>query len=181
MRQSYTTGQVAQLCAVTKRTVIKWIESGKLSGYRIPGSTHRRVAASELKEFMRRHRIPDPQGFLPKPRVLIVDDDPDFAELLRDALHEQYEIEVASTALEGASRIAAFRPDAVLVDMRLPDVNGLELCRQMQSATTAPMLAMSAYGHEVDLAEVRRSGAVDFLAKPVRVGELKKRLGAMVG
>jgi two-component system, OmpR family, response regulator len=180
----YTTGQVARMCGVTKRSVIKWIDSGKLKGYTIPGSKHRRVSRADLLSFMGAHGIPNYPLMVPRRRILIVDDDADFAELLRDALRDQYDIEVAPTALEAAAKVSVFQPDILLVDVRLPDVNGLELCRQMQAlapACTAPILAMSAYGSEVDLKEVRRSGAVDFLPKPVKIGELKTRIQTMVG
>lgn len=179
-KNSFTTGEVAKISAVTKRTVIKWIDSGKLKGYRIPGSTHRRVAKEDLAQFLKEHGIPDYQGLLPKSRILIVDDDADFTELLRDALREQYEVEVAGTAVEAALRLPLFRPDAILMDIRLPDVNGLDLCRQVRSLG-APVLAMSAYGSDVDPAEVRRSGATGFLPKPLKIRELKSRLASMVG
>ena len=56
---TYTTGEVARLCQVTKRTVIKWIDGGRLTGYTIPGSRHRRVTAESLQKFMRSNGIPD--------------------------------------------------------------------------------------------------------------------------
>src|ERR1051326_6177616 len=79
-RVSYTTGDVARLCQVTKRTVIKWIDSGRLKGYTIPGSRHRRVAAQSLRDFLRDHKLPDFGGEFRR-RVLIVDDDLDLLEL----------------------------------------------------------------------------------------------------
>lgn len=179
-KNSFTTGEVAKISAVTKRTVIKWIDSGKLKGYRIPGSTHRRVAKEDLAQFLKEHGIPDYQGLQPKAKILIVDDDADFTELLRDALREPYEVEVAGTAVEAALRLPQFRPDVILMDIRLPDVNGLDLCRQVRTFG-ASVLAMSAYGNDVDPAEVRRSGAAGFLPKPLKIRELKSRLASMVG
>jgi DNA-binding response OmpR family regulator len=61
--------------------------------------------------------------------ILVVDDDPDFAELLKDALRDGYDVDVAASALEAASRLPVFQPDLILLDIRLPDVSGLELCR----------------------------------------------------
>ena len=55
---SYTTGEVARICQVTKRTVIKWIDGGKLRGYNLPGSKHRRVSAESLQQFMKDNRLP---------------------------------------------------------------------------------------------------------------------------
>ena len=182
-RTSYTTGQVARLCQVTKGTVIKWIDEGKLKGYRIPGCTHRRVAADDLRAFLKAHRIPS-YADAPRRRILIVDDDLDLQELLKDALAERYDVEVASSALQAASRLPVFQPDLVLLDIRLPDCSGLEVCRHFQPYTRArkvPILTMSAYGAEIDPMEVRRSGADAFLPKPLRLAELRQRIEAMVG
>jgi DNA-binding response OmpR family regulator len=117
-------------------------------------------------------------------RVLIVDDDADLLELLKDALRDEYDVEVAGSALEAASRLPVFQPDLVLLDIRLPDVSGLEVCRHFQSyrkTRKAPIVTMSAYGGEIDPAEVRRSGADAFLPKPLKMSELKKRIESMVG
>ncbi len=180
---SYTTGQIARACQVTKRTVITWIDSGKLKGYTIPGSRHRRVSARVLEEFLRVHRIPDYRRVV-RPRILIVDDDPDLLELLRDALRDQYDVDSASSALEAASRLHLFQPDVILLDIRLPDVSGLEVCRHFQAyrrSRRVPILTMSAYGSEIDPAEVRRSGADAFLPKPLAMSDLRKHLESMVG
>jgi len=180
---TYTTGEVARLCQVTKRTVIKWIDGGRLTGYTIPCSRHRRVTAESLQKFMRSNGIPD-HARVVRPRVLIVDDDADLLELLKDALRDEYDVDVASTALDAAARLTAFQPDIILLDIRLPDLSGLQVCRHFQGykkSRNVPILTMSAYGGEIDPLEVRRSGADAFLPKPLRLVELKKRLSAMVG
>lgn len=180
---SYTTGDVARICNVTKRTVIKWIDGGKLKGYLIPGSRHRRVSAAGLREFLRVHRVPNYDAAI-RHRVLIVDDDRDFQELLKDALRDRYDVDVASTALEAASRLPVFQPDVILLDIRLPDLSGLEVCRHFQAYRNerkVPILTMSAYGGELDPAEIRRSGADAFIAKPLKIVELKERIASMVG
>ena len=181
-QRTYTTGEVARLCQVTKRTVIKWIDGGRLTGYTIPGSKHRRVSADVLQKFMRSNGIPDAR--VVRPRILIVDDDADLLELLKDALHDEYDVDVASTALDAATRLAAFQPDVILLDIRLPDLSGLQVCRHFQSykkSRNVPILTMSAYGGEIDPHEVRMSGADAFLPKPLRLSDLKKRIHAMVG
>jgi excisionase family DNA binding protein len=173
---------VARICQVTKRTVIKWVDTGKLQGYTIPGSRHRRISAESLKSFLRRHRIPDYVLFV-RPRVLVVDDDADLQELLKDALRDQYDVDTAGTALEAASRLPVFQPDLILLDIRLPDVSGLEVCRHFQTykrERKVPILTMSAYGGEIDPGEVRRCGADDFLPKPLGMAELRQRIRSMV-
>ena len=182
-KPSYTTGEIAKICQVSKRTVILWIDGGKINGYRIPGSRHRRVSATELRRFLRTSHLPDFEG-VARPRLLIVDDDRDFLELLKDALRDSYDIEVAESALEGASRLALFKPDAVLLDIRLPDISGLEACRHFRSfqkTRKLPILTVSAYGRQIDPDEVKKSGADGFLAKPLKLAELRKRIESMVG
>lgn len=182
-QESYTTGKVAEICQVTKRTVILWIDGGKLKGYRIPGSRHRRVSAASLREFLRKNKIPAYGGVLRR-RVLIVDDDHDLLELLQDALRDRYDVAVADCALDAASRLPVFQPDLVLLDIRLPDVSGLEVCRHFQPYKTSrrvPILTMSAYGREIDPAEVRRCGADAFLPKPLKMAELRQCIESMVG
>ena len=179
----YTTGDVAGLCHVTKRTVIKWIDSGQLQGYTIPGSRHRRVAAEALRRFLREHKMPDYAGTARR-RILIVDDDRDLLELLQDALRGEYDVDVASSALEAASRLPVFRPDLILLDVRLPDLSGLEVCRHFRGSVSdrrVPILTMSAFGGEIDPSEVRRCGADAFLPKPLKMADLKHRIEAMVG
>ncbi|HEY3227441.1 MAG TPA: response regulator [Planctomycetota bacterium] len=185
VRALYTTGEIARLCQVTKRTVITWIDSGRLKGFRLPGGAHRRVAAADLAAFMRRHKIPDLERFLPRRRILVVDDDPDFAELLERALEDRYDVATAATALEAATRLPEFRPDLVLLDVRLPDVSGLEVCRHFRgrrgSSRRPAIVVMSAYGRELSPAAIRRSGADSFLSKPIRLADLRRRIRAMVG
>jgi excisionase family DNA binding protein len=180
---TYTTGEVARLCQVTKRTVIKWIDGGRLTGYTIPGSRHRRVTAESLQAFMRANGIPD-HARVARPRILIVDDDADLLELLKDTLRDEFDVDVASTALDAATRLTAFQPDIILLDIRLPDLSGLQVCRHFQSykkSRKVPILTMSAYGGEIDPREVRLSGADAFLPKPLRLADLKQRIHAMVG
>jgi two-component system, OmpR family, response regulator RpaA len=181
----YTTGDIARLCQVTKRTVITWIDSGKLKGYRIPGGRHRRVAAADLATFMKSHGIPDLERYLPRRRILVVDDDADFAGLLEDALRDRYEIMTAATALEAATRMEEFQPDLVLLDVRLPDVSGLDVCRHFRSGRKGgrppAIFVMSAYGRELERDALNRSGADDFLSKPVSIADLRRRIRGRVG
>ena len=132
---------------------------------------------------MREHNLPDLKERLPKRKILIVDDDPDFVELLRDALGNKYELAVATSALEAAARLPVFQPDMILLDIRLPDISGIEVCRHFQEyrlSRNAPILAMSAYGAELDINDLRESGADDFLPKPIKILDLERRIQTMV-
>ena len=178
-----TTGEVARICGVTRRTVIDWIDSGKLEGFRIPGSRHRRVSSESLRRFQSLHKMPR-LADAPRRRLLIVDDDEDLLEFLTDALRDEFDIDVASSALEAASRIALFRPDIILMDIRLPDLSGLDVCRHFRSEGNErkiPILAMSAFEHTVGADAARESGADGFLPKPLKLADVRRRIQSMVG
>ena len=178
-----TTGEVARLCGVTRRTVIEWIDSGKLEGYRIPGSLHRRVSSESLRRFQSRYKMPRHHE-APRRRLLIIDDDQDLLEFLTDALRDEFDIDVASTALEAASRLSVFRPDVILLDIRLPDLSGLEVCRHFRGARDdrkVPILAMSAYERTVSADAARESGADAFLPKPLKLADVRNHIRKMVG
>ena len=94
-----TTGEVAKLCNVAPRTVSKWFDSGKLRGYRIPGSKDRRIPMQQLVRFMRDHGIPLDGIDTGITRVLVAESDPDVAELLATALSRDagYEVQLGTS------------------------------------------------------------------------------------
>src|SRR5262245_37586211 len=98
-----TTGEVARICKVAPRTVTKWFDSGQLHGYRIPGSKDRRIPVNQLVRFMRQNNMPL-EGMLnfTKTRILIVDDDTDIVDMLRDLLSQQttYDVQIARNGFE---------------------------------------------------------------------------------
>jgi excisionase family DNA binding protein len=118
-----TTGEVAKICNVAPRTVSKWFDSGSLKGYRIPGSKDRRIPLSELVKFMRAHGIPLDGLSSGRTRVLIVDDDAEVVEVLRQVLTEQtnYEVTTATSAFEAGLACERAKPHVLLLDMHLGD------------------------------------------------------------
>src|SRR5438093_1049411 len=92
-----TTGEVARICNVAPRTVSKWFDTGKLRGYRIPGSKDRRIPVQQLVRFMRAHNIPLNGLESGTTRILVLEQDRDMAELLCNALSRDagYEVQVA--------------------------------------------------------------------------------------
>lgn len=179
-----TTGEVARLCQVTKRTVINWLDSGQLQGYRVPGSRHRRVPYENVLSFMREYGLPSPERSAARPRLLVVDDDPDFIEFVRDTLGvDRFEIRSAATAFEAAGELRAFEPDIVLLDVRLPDLDGLRVCdhiRASQRHRRTRVLLVSAFEHQIDPTALKQAGAHGFLPKPIAVQELRRHMDRMV-
>jgi len=114
-----------------------------------------------------------------KPLILMVEDDPQIRRFLRAALAaEGYRFQEATTAQDGLTQAAAHRPDLILLDLGLPDRDGLDVIRAVRQWSTAPILVLSARGQERDKIEALDSGADDYVAKPFTVGELLARIRA---
>jgi two-component system response regulator MprA len=115
-------------------------------------------------------------------RVLVIDDDRALRDALRRALTlAGYEVDVAENGQHGLSRIAATGPDAIVLDVGMPDIDGLELCRRLRGAgNRVPILMLTARDAIEDRIEGLDAGADDYLVKPFDVGELKARLRALM-
>jgi two-component system KDP operon response regulator KdpE len=114
-----------------------------------------------------------------KPLVLMIEDDPQIRRFLRAALAaEDYQFYEALTAEEGIAQAAARQPDLVLLDLGLPDRDGLEVIRGIRLWSQMPIVVLSARGQEKDKIAALDLGADDYVAKPFAVGELLARIRA---
>ena len=117
----------------------------------------------------------------PSPRVLVVEDDPAIARLLEVELSEAgYGVELAATGSQGLAAIERDEPAVVLLDVRLPDIDGLSVCRQARrSGHGMPILMLTALDRVGDRVLGLDAGADDYLAKPFAIEELLARLRAL--
>jgi two-component system KDP operon response regulator KdpE len=112
-------------------------------------------------------------------RVLVVDDDPRILRALQMKLRsEGYQVDTATTAAEARTAAAAHPPEAVILDVLLPDGRGTDVCRDLREWSTAPILILSAVGDEAEKIAALDAGADDFVTKPFSVDELLARLRA---
>ncbi len=113
----------------------------------------------------------------PNPVVLIVEDEPQMRRFLRLALENHaYQVVEAGTARQGLAQAAGRNPDLILLDLGLPDGDGLEVARELRRSTRVPIVVISARGREQDKIAALDLGADDYLTKPFGVGELLARL-----
>src|SRR5271169_4627879 len=114
-----------------------------------------------------------------RPHILVVDDEPQITRVLRTSLSAQgYEIRVAGDG-EAALEISKdFAPDLVITDLAMPNMNGIELCRQIRRVSQVPILVLSVRGEERSKVEALDSGADDYITKPFSTGELLARIRA---
>jgi len=183
-RRYLTTGDVAREFGVTPASVKKWIGQEKLRALRTPGR-HYRISVEEFERFRAAYCFPAESERAP--RILVVDDSPivvDFVmDLLRDLLPGS-ELEGASNGYEGLLKVGTLHPDLLILDLRMPGLDGFEVCRRIKAnpATRATRILMiTAFAEDETEAEARRAGADGFLRKPPQLDDLKAQVARLLG
>jgi len=116
-----------------------------------------------------------------RPHILVVDDEPQITRVLRTTLNAQgYEIRVANDGETALEIVKDFTPDLVITDLMMPNMNGIELCRQLRKGSRMPILVLSVRGEERNKIEALDSGADDYITKPFGTGELLARVRALL-
>jgi two-component system KDP operon response regulator KdpE len=115
------------------------------------------------------------------PRILVVDDEPQILRALSTSLRAAgYDVETAATAETALAQAAMRPPDGYIVDLVLPDGSGTDVCRELRTWTTAPVIVLSAVGDEREKVAALDAGADDYVTKPVGLDELLARLRAVL-
>jgi excisionase family DNA binding protein len=183
----FTTFETAKLCQVSPLSIINWVNAGRLPAFRTPGG-HRRIRREDLIRFMRESGIPLPEELREgsgRPRVLVVDDD----EAIRDSVAEfltsrprPYEVMTARDGFEAGRLMATFRPNVVLLDLRMPGMDGFQVCRTIKAdpeTSTTSVIAMTGYHNPETEAKILECGALRCFAKPVVSAELAGVIDAL--
>jgi len=114
-------------------------------------------------------------------RILIVEDEDNIRHTLRyNLLKEGYQVSEARTGTEALSEARRVRPDLILLDLMLPELGGLEVCRILRQEMTTPILVLTAKGTEVDKVVGLQVGADDYVTKPFSLSELMARITALL-
>lgn len=177
----FTTGDVAEVCRISQQTVIRCFDSGKLRGFRVPGSKFRRIPRESLIEFMKAHQIPLENLDTGKKRVLIVDDDAEIVEMMETILSRdgRFEVRTATNGFDAGSQTKEFRPDILLLDYMLPDINGNVVCRRIRedkSLANTKIIIVSGAVDPEELEGLRADGADEFIKKPFDIKQLISRM-----
>ncbi|MCH8921924.1 MAG: response regulator [Planctomycetes bacterium] len=181
MKTVFTTGEAAKICKVSQQTIIRCFDSGQLKGFRVPGSRFRRIPRDLLFSFMKENGIPTDALESGKRRVLIVDDDEDLVELIADHLERdgRFEIRTANNGFDAGMMVKEYRPDIIVLDVMLPDINGKEVCQRVRGDKTMEdvrIICISGMVEEDKVADLREAGANDFMHKPFEVEKLIDRI-----
>ena len=115
------------------------------------------------------------------PTVLVVEDEPSFVEALTIGLRrEGFRVEVATDGFEALERFDVVQPDLVLLDVMLPRISGIDVCRQLRKRSQVPIIMVTAKGAEIDTVVGLEVGADDYVTKPYRLRELVARMRAVL-
>lgn len=177
----FTTGEAAKICKVSQQTIIRCFDSGQLKGFRVPGSRFRRIPRDQLFIFMRDNGIPTDALESGKRKVLIVDDDEELVELISDVLERdgRFEIRTVNNGFDAGMMVKEYRPDIIVLDVMLPDINGKEVCQRVRSDRTmndVKIVCISGMVEEDRVGELRAAGADDFMHKPFEIERLVARV-----
>lgn len=181
----FTTGEAAEICKVSQQTIIRCFDSGRLKGFRVPGSKFRRIPREELLRFMRENNIPTDNLDNGKKRILIVDDDPQIVELFVDVLSRdpRYQIKTANTGYDAGLLTEQFRPDLMILDYMLPDINGNVVCRtvrQNPDLIAMKVIIVSGVVNQDEIDDLLKAGADEFVKKPFNIEKLLARIETLL-
>jgi excisionase family DNA binding protein len=185
MKTVFTTGEAAKICKVSQQTIIRCFDNGQLKGFRVPGSRFRRIPREALYKFMRDNGIPTDALESGKRKVLLVDDDAELVELMNKFLDEdgRFEVRIASNGFDAGLMVKEYRPDIIVLDVMLPDINGKEVCHRIRADSSLEdvrILCISGMIEEDKVQELRLAGADKFLHKPFDVEELIDEMCALL-
>ncbi|MER7825575.1 response regulator transcription factor [Streptomyces sp. NPDC096097] len=115
------------------------------------------------------------------PRVLLIEDDPSIREGVGLGLRRRgHDVSSAETGEEGLALMAGFRPELVLLDLMLPGINGVQVCRRIRETSQVPIIMLTARGDDFDIVVGLEAGADDYIVKPARTEVIEARIKAVL-
>lgn len=185
MKMVFTTGEAADVCKVSQQTIIRCFDSGRLKGFRVPGSKFRRIPRESLLQFMRENGIPPDQLDSGKQKILVVDDDPEIVELFVDVLTRdgRFEVKTARSGYDAGMLTQEFNPDLIILDYMLPDINGNVVCRTIRANpafSETKIIIVSGVVNQDEINELLKAGADEFVKKPFNIERLIERIGQLL-
>ena len=184
-KQVFTTGEAADICKVSQQTIIRCFDSGRLQGFRVPGSKFRRIPRAELLRFMKANDIPTDVLESTRKRILVVDDDEQIVELFLDVLgrDDRFDVRSAGTGYDAGMLTEQFKPHLILLDYMLPDINGNIVCDRVRAnpdLASTKIIIVSGVVKREEIDELLKGGADDFVKKPFNINELVDRMAEML-
>jgi excisionase family DNA binding protein len=185
MKKVFTTGQVAKICKVAPRTVSKWFDSGRLRGYRIPGSQDRRIPREHLIKFLKEHGMPlgelEEEGLH---KILIIGAEKLFIDRTKEMLPEDddFKYELAHSGFEAGIQAESFHPDTIIIDLAMGRSEALQIATNLRKnpAYEATLIVALASEDEANPEGLTNYGFNESFKKPFDVALLGERIRTVV-
>ena len=181
MKKVFTTGQVAKICKVAPRTVSKWFDSGRLKGYRIPGSQDRRIPREQLIRFLKDHNMP--LGDLEEEelhKVLLIGTEKLFNDRIKELLpeNEDYKFQYANSGFEAGMLAGNFQPDTIIIDLGLGRAESIQIVARLRAdeTHTGTLIVGLASEDEAAPEQLSQHGFNDVFKKPFDVALLGEKI-----
>jgi len=180
-KQVFTTGEAAEICKVSQQTIIRCFDSGRLQGFRVPGSRFRRIPRGELIKFMRKNDIPTDALESATKRILVVDDDEKIIAVFEDVLgkDDRFDVRTAMTGYDAGLLTEQFKPHLILLDYMLPDINGNLVCQRVKAnpeLQDTKVLFVSGVVSQEEINQLTNNGADGFIKKPFDIEQLMHKM-----
>jgi two-component system OmpR family response regulator len=176
----YTTFKISQICGVNPTTVQNWIKENKLRAFQTPGG-HRRVQSEDLIAFLKKFGMPIPPELDQKaPLIMIVDDETDILDMIGDLMQSEgkdVEVAKAQSGVEALLMIGERKPDLLILDLKMPGMDGYEVCRKLKSSPGTRNIRIVAISGDHSKAveeRIMETGADLFFTKPLDIVEFRK-------
>lgn len=183
--KTLSTGDIAKLCDVNVRTVIRWIDKGLLTGFKLPGRGNNRVREEEFIRFLQENDMPIPESFSKGEaiKILIVDDDKAVARALQRTFKiAGYETVMAEDGFQAGVELVNAKPQLMTLDLSMPGVDGyevLDFVRNLPEGKDLKIIVLSAL-NDVCLAKAVSHGADVALSKPYDPQQLLDQVSALL-
>jgi len=186
-RTNLSTVEAARMLGVAVSSVSRWIDEGKLIAGRTPGG-HRRIERDDLVKFLRKQNLRIPAALAPSPpRVLIVDDDKQFARWLQEEIQERFpdcDVTLAFNGYPAGEIIGHFKPKVVILDLRMPGIDGFEVCSRLRSNPLfkdTRVIAVTADASAEATSRILEMGARACMSKPLDMDAMTDELANSLG
>src|ERR1700689_397684 len=185
MKALFTPGEAADICKVSQQTIIRCFDSGRLRGFRVPGSRFRRIPRDALIQFMKDNGIPPSSLDSGKQKILVVDDDPEIVELFVDVLARdgRFEVRTAGTGYDAGIATQEFLPHLIILEYMPPDINGNVVCQTIRKNPNfehIKIIIVSGVVNQDEINDLLKSGADEFVKKPFNIEKLIERIGELL-
>ncbi len=180
-RDYCSTGELATVCHVSKHTIIAAIDNNDLRSSRTPGG-HNRISRNDALDFMRKHNLLSEDDGVKK--ILIVDDEDFIFEIIKHVFSDnKYEVHHAKNGYEAGKLAERLKPDVILLDIMLPDINGMQVSRHIKEEEygyNCKIMAVTSIKDSHEIEKIFESGVDDYLSKPFMIGDLREKVETLL-